>query len=140
MRTITGRTWDKANRDLEHIEHDDTAAMKSLLLGRRVVEVDEGNMLLDNGTVVRVDPNEGCDGCTSGNYWLNKLTTCDNIITNVEVEQGDGNDTEWGDKDTRYTVFVVAEDKRFALLSVDGNDGNEYYGTGFELIVRKGTE
>lgn len=119
----------------ESIEHDDPVGLENLFVGRKVVSVDESRerLTLDDGTVVRVIPNYGCGGCTSGGYGLAYLNTCDNIITSVEVETfNDGDD--YGT--TVYTVFVYAENNVVNdIIAVSGSDGNGYYGTGFRLEV-----
>ena len=112
----------------------DEHAMRKLLIGRRVVKVDEGNLslTLDNGTVLKVDPNHGCC-CGAGCYYLDHLEAVNNVITDVEA----ANDyDEERDHPTAYRIYVYANGIRHELLRVVGDDGNGYYGTGYRLIVK----
>ncbi len=121
---------------LVQIEHDDLDAIRALLLGHRVKRFASGeadHIELDNGTVIRVIPNDGGCSCSAGDYEIHHLTTTDNVITHVELFD-DLND-QFGEGHT-YRVFVVAADTRFNLLTVDGSDGSGYYGTGYRLLVR----
>ena len=134
------RPWTKGTT---HIDHDDTDDIRALLLGRRIVEVTDDHMLLDNGTTVLVAPNDGCGGCSSGGYWMvGDIASVDNIITTVELDQTSRETNHHGYKNTYsvYKVFVVAEDQRFNLFTIEGDDGNGYYGTGFTLHVREQKE
>ena len=118
------------------IDHDETGKIEQLLLGRKVVKADVrmDTLTLDDGTTVRVRANEGCGGCSNGAYWVSDLNTCDNIITKVEQVIEDVKDSR-GYQNTVYRVFVYAEDRRINLIDVEGDDGNGYYGTGFQLII-----
>lgn len=123
----------------------DSNTLTGLLEGRRVVEVTEQQvpgrygygtdtlqvMVLDNGTRLAVRPNEGCGGCSSGWYDVQHLATVDNVITRAEavIEDLDEYDAH------AYRVFVFTGNERINLLSVEGDDGNGYYGTGYELQV-----
>lgn len=108
--------------------------IKELLIGRKV-KVDGDDLILDNGIMLEIIPNSGCGGCYSGWYSITKLNDVDNAITNVEFECD--NDTLSTDDDTSYKIFVFCEDKRIKLLQVDGSDGNGWYGTGYEICVKK---
>ncbi len=125
------------------VEHDEEQAIRGLLLGRRIVEVEGDYMLLDNGTTVLLDGNDGCGGCSAGDYWVvGDIAKVDNIITAVETQETSRTTDEDGYEDTLtvYKVFVVAEDKRFNLFTVEGDDGNGYYGSGYTLHVLAGKE
>lgn len=116
------------------IDHDQPDRIERLLLGRKVVRIKNRTLHLDNGTSFYVHPNEGCGGCESGNYGVTALNTCDNVITKVESVTEEAV-AGYGGTITVYKVFVYAEDTRINLIDVRGDDGNGYYGTGFELIV-----
>lgn len=110
--------------------------LRELLVGRKVIQAkkDErgaGLLTLDNGTILKVGGNEGCGGCSSGWYDLAVLNTCDNAITNVEVEEPEGDEY---DREGEYRIFVFA-DARTLLASFDGSDGKGDYGTGWWLSV-----
>lgn len=106
-----------------------------------------GYLTLDDGTVLKVWGNTGGCSCGAGDYPLTELNACDNVITNVVLdEKPDGDDVRcetcgktWGcdhEGDRGYyRIFVYAEDRRITLASFDGSDGNGYYGTGWWLAV-----
>lgn len=139
----------------EQIDHFEIEAIRQALMGRRIVQVAThnpsepqwrvdgvygfagGRLTLDDGTVLYVYPNEGCGGCSSGWYDIEALQTCDNIITSVDVEVEDTTTPDAYLRDTRYSIFVLAEDKRIEAVTIVGDDGNGYYGTGFRLAVVK---
>lgn len=118
-------------------------AVRELLIGRKVVAVQkhEGNpyyeaksyITLDNGTVLEIEGNDGCGGCSEGHYEVAELNTVDNAIMSVEFEQGETLG-EWGEIDA-FRIFVYAENEQIKLLEVTGHD-NGYYGTGYYVTVR----
>jgi len=117
----------------ECCDQDDLESIKSLLIGRRVVDVHEsGYLTLDSGTVLEVEPNRGCI-CGAGDYWIDHLEGVNNAITDVEL---DCTYEDHEDYDTAYRIYVYANGMRHELLRVVGSDGNGYYGTGYELVVR----
>lgn len=115
-----------------NVYYDENDDLSELLVGRKVVKVGEDTLRLDDGRLLRVEPNEGGCSCGAGDYDLTYLTGCDNIITKVEstTEELDG-----GEAATRYLIFVYAENKRINLVTIEGDDGNGYYGTGFRIYV-----
>ena len=121
---------------IKRLDECDEEEIKQLLIGRKV-KVDGDNLILDNGIILEVIANEGCGGCSNGWYSITNLNNVDNAITNVEfVCDGDVADKDNYD-DTSYKIFVFCEDTRIKLLQVDGSDGNGYYGTGYEIIVKQ---
>lgn len=121
--------------------------LRELLVGRRVVatRIDPdahapvGTLYLDDGTILCVEGNEGCGGCSSGWYALTQLHTVDNAITSVEVEAAPDDDSAPHGVEGRYRVFVLA-DARILLAEFTGTDGNGWYGTGWWLtVVREGS-
>lgn len=133
--------------------HDDVtvedvaAQMRAVLVGRSVVAVRntsdrdkyaEGEVLLDDGTVLVLGGNDGCGGCAAGNYHLSLLNAMPvNGIMDVQVDSVDTSSPhdEWDERDTVYRVFVLAQDDRIRLAEFEGTDGNGYYGTGFWFKV-----
>lgn len=114
--------------------------IKELLLGHKIV-ADENNdtLILDNGVVLQINPNIGCYGCESGNYYLQHIASVNNAITNVEfVNDYEVNDDDYYDEEDyyqHYRIFVIADGVTTELLDVYGTDGNGYYGTGYTIDV-----
>lgn len=112
--------------------------IEELLLGHKVTADDYDKLILDNGVVLQINPNIGCGGCESGNYYLEHISSVNNAITNVEFvnEHEDG---EYDDFDAEYyqhyKIFVIADGMTTELLDVYGTDGNGYYGTGYTIDV-----
>jgi len=128
--------WEK-----DRIDHYEGERLRELFVGRRVIAAEDGVLTLDDGTRAKVEPNEGCGGCPSGWYELERIATAENVITAVSVEDEEITGDPYGD-DARYRLFVYAAgvDAGTELLSVKGSDGNGYYGTGFSLIVKRENE
>lgn len=132
--------WYTRDESLQGLGHSDEKQIRALLLGRRVVEVDGDHMRLDNGTIIKVVPNEGGCSCGAGDYELKHLGLVDNAITKVEFDRVDNSgEDDWG-WDSMYRIFVFADNQRINLLTIEGDDGNGYYGTGFELLVKPVTQ
>lgn len=118
----------------------DEKEIEELLLGHKIV-ADENNdaLILDNGVVLQINPNVGCYGCESGNYYLQHITSVNNAITNVEfVNDYEVNDDDYYDDEDyyqHYRIFVIADGVTTELLDVYGTDGNGYYGTGYKIDV-----
>lgn len=110
---------------------DEEKEIKELLLYRKIIEVKDDTLILDNGVELTIIPNEGCGGCNAGWYHLAELNGCDNAITDVQFEESYTNDG-----DQSYKIFVLAEDKRIMLANIEGDDGSGYYGTGYRIIVK----
>lgn len=124
-------------KTIKRLDECDEKEIKELLIGRKV-KVDGDNLILDNGIILEVIANEGCGGCSSGWYSITKLNEVDNAITNVEFECDSIEASKENDySDTSYKIFVFCEDTRINLLQVDGSDGNGYYGTGYEIVVKQ---
>lgn len=107
--------------------------VKALLLGRRVIKVDDSTLLLDDGRHLRIYGNEGCGGCPSGAYDIDFINECPiNAIMDVQLEiEGSGREED----EQRYRLFVLAQDERIELVRATGSDGNGYYGSGFWIEV-----
>ena len=105
--------------------------IEELLLGHKVTVDDCGNLVLDNGVVLKIYPNIGCYGCESGNYYLEHISSVNNAITNVEFVEEFDDDCYY----EHYRIFVIADGMTTELLDVYGTDGNGYYGTGYTIDV-----
>lgn len=114
--------------------YDSNEAFAEVLVGRKIVAAGNESLTLDDGTVLEIEPNYGCGGCPSGNYWIDQLVSFDNVITNVQLELGESEDGT----DDRYSLFVYSGAVFTEAMAIEGNVGNGYYGSGFEITVKKG--
>ena len=105
--------------------------IEELLLGHKVTVDDYDNLVLDNGIMLQINPNIGCGGCESGNYYLEHIASVNNAITNVEFVEEFEDDCYY----EHYRIFVIADGMTTELLDVYGTDGNGYYGTGYTIDV-----
>ena len=105
--------------------------IEELLLGHKVTVDDYDNLVLDNGVVLQINPNIGCYGCESGNYYLEHISSVNNAITNVEFVEEFEDDCYY----EHYKIFVIADGMTTELIDVYGTDGNGYYGTGYTIDV-----
>jgi hypothetical protein len=141
--------WSKREPGVRSLREDDCEEITALLTGHRVVKVDGEHLVLDNGTTIKAIGHVGGCSCGAGDYDLSVLNGVDNVITRVEFDYQPGG--EWDpperekahpdDPDDKWTgfyrVFVFADNQQINLMQFDGSDGNGYYGTGFELLVRE---
>lgn len=134
-------------REPRAIDQDDDDATRDLLVGHRIVKAETGSfewfdygeyrslasgrLTLDDGTQVLVAPNEGGCICGAGDYVLSGLAEVDNIITSVRLDVED----EAPEYERSYRIYVVADNVEVNAVTIKGDDGNGYYGTGYELIV-----
>lgn len=146
-------SWNRDREDgITVLDETDEDAITGLLMGRTVTKVDGEHLILDDGTTIKAIGHDGGCACSAGCYDLSVLNGVDNIITKVEYdyrpasdydgyENGDAKSGHPDDPDDKWTgyyrVFVYAENQKINLMQFDGSDGNGYYGTGFELLVRK---
>jgi len=141
--------WNRGREDgVRVLTQDDQAEISSLLMGHKVTKVDGEHLLLDSGVTIKAIGHDGGCACSAGCYDLSVLNGVDNIITRVEYDyqpaggwvppEKTGHPDDPEDKWTGfYRVFVFAENQQINLMQFDGSDGNGYYGTGFELLVRE---
>ncbi len=125
-----------------HISQDD---FKNTLIGHKIVSVSTSNegpyystvgtIVLDDGTVLELEGNEGGCSCSAGDYELTTLNHVDNIITNVEFVDSPSGDDE--DGDGTYKIFVFADNTMINLATFEGDDGNGYYGSGYSIRIKK---
>lgn len=151
----TASDWNK-DEDVRTLNHEDQEAITNLLVGRRVTKIDEDHILLDDGTLIKAIGADGGCGCNAGCYDLQVLNGVDNVITRVEFDYHPTGDDEvaWGSEKAlteaqkcehgpqedeyagHYRIFVFADNEKINLMQFDGTDGNGYYGTGFEILIR----
>lgn len=123
--------------------------LKELLFGRLIVDVRPGDknyfggldtsaLVLDDGTTVYVVPNEGCGGCVTGNWWIDKIAATNNAVTDVRwVTDNYHSNPDIGDCNERVQIFVYTESSTEAkeALPLAGYEDNGFYGYGFELYL-----
>jgi predicted nucleotide-binding protein (sugar kinase/HSP70/actin superfamily) len=108
--------------------------VKKHLLYHKIIGISQygdnqtAELILDNGTILIVQGNEGCGGCRTGWYYLTHLAGCDNAIMNVELVTDN--------LEEKYSLYVMTEDKRLNVLTYEGYD-NGYYGVGFYITVKE---
>lgn len=141
-------SWFDTEPGVTRLNQDNEAEITALLMGRKVTKVDGEHLVLDDGTVIKAIGHDGGCACSAGCYDLSVLNGVDNIITRVEFDYRPASDYETptfdeGDPDAPedswtgyYRVFVFADNQQINLMQFDGSDGNGYYGTGFEILVR----
>jgi hypothetical protein len=120
------------NKTKTYFTENDEQDITALLMGHSVTVAGDSGLLLDDGTLLEIIPNQGGCVCSSGDYDLTELNGVENVITRVDFETT--NTDDWGG--TSYRIFVYAGDARVNLMSVDGSDGNGYYGTGYEIRAK----
>lgn len=119
----------------EHIDGKDF----NFLIGKSVIDViedknkdpKEAYLKLSDGTILRIDCNEGCVWCSNG--WsdidLSVLKNNRNIITDVKYKE---DENCWEDE---FTLFIYYSDGKINEVHGDDGYGNGYYGGGFYLSV-----
>lgn len=117
-------------------QDSDDGLYTQLLRGRYVTSIDDGTITLDDGTELYIHGNEGCGGCESGWYWLEKVykqgSPRARIMSAYVAYDEDGEDAP-----SVYTLFVMVDGNptQLPLATVRGDNGNGYYGTGFTLTA-----
>ena len=112
----------------------DEEAIEKLLLYKSVTKASEDTLVLSDGTELTIVPNDGGCSCGAGDYYIKELNGCENMITSVLFDKKEENDSFYYGNRT-YQIFVYAENKKINLLSVEGDDGSGYYGTGYRIDV-----
>lgn len=143
----TATDWDH-DPDTRVLIEEDRKEITELLVGHTVTKADGEHLLLDDGTVIKAIGNDGGCACNAGCYDLAVLNGVENVITDVEFDYRPGDDftvktelsghpddptDEWTGY---YRVFVYAANEKINLMQFDGTDGNGFYGTGFEILIR----
>ena len=125
--------WDKK------VDGESLEDLKELLIGRKIVEVDDDDeaLILDNGVRLYPVGNEGCGGCAAGNWWINHLAPYDHAITGVKITEEDFTEDYSADCDHIVRVFVWAESevKATEIITAKGYEDNGFYGQGYEIYV-----
>lgn len=117
--------------------------MREAIVGKSIVEIKTPStteliLILNDGTELIAQSNEGCGGCNNGwfEYDINDVITLGlegNVITNVHVNCDIEKDA-WGDDSGKYTIQIFSLDKRYNI-DFAGYD-NGYYGIGISLQIK----
>ena len=104
------------------------------LVGKRIIKITDEKIVPDNGTVLLIEPNEGCGGCSAG--WAEM--DIDPYNPNIEaavmnVEYKDTDDI----RSDSFKIFIYMADN--TSITMEGNNGNDngYYGSGFWVTVTR---
>lgn len=119
-----------------YYDENNKEEIRELLVGRKVIKVDDETLTLDDGKTLVLAGNDGGCSCGAGDYYLRELNGCDNIITSVEFEDNPADDTT-DFYEGYYKIFVLADNNRINLATFEGSDGNGYYGTGYTIQVKE---
>ena len=124
---------------MDRVYFPEEADWEDILVGHRIVKAEEADddaiLTLDNGTRIKVQANQGCGGCANGWYWVSHIATVDNIITSVHTEVEPQSEPSVYSEAYAYRVFVVTATEELEVLTVEGDDGNGYYGSGYSLLL-----
>lgn len=103
------------------------------LLYKRIVEWDEGKLVLEDGTVVTIECSEQDCCASAGGYFSN--VTLDAVITNVEI--GEPNNYHDGDTDNSEVIVTLYHNQNpiaQADLHADAGNGGYYYSIGSFVV------
>ena len=128
-----------SNQEITLDQNSDDGLYTQILRGRYVTSIDGSIITLDDGTELHIYGNEGCDGCSSGWYWLEETfkrgTRKARIMSAYVAYSEDKSEDE--PARSVYTIFVMVDGNphQLPLVTIRGDDGNGYYGTGFTLTA-----
>lgn len=118
----------------ENLSSDELADLLKELIGMKITSMHDELIILENGTRIEIDINEGCDGCSSGWSELSIVNPMNSVdldaaIMNVEYSQ----DNRSSDK---FKIFIYLANNETIELDGDEGIGNGYYGSGFWVTVK----
>ena len=118
----------------ENLASDELADLLKELIGMKITSMYDEYIVLEDGTRIEIDINEGCGGCSSG--WselsiVNQMNSVDldAAIMNVEYSQDNGSSD-------KFKIFIYLANKETIELDGDEGIGNGYYGSGFWVTVK----
>ncbi|HGH9852496.1 TPA: hypothetical protein ACJPFW_001235 [Streptococcus pyogenes] len=113
--------------------HDLAELLEEKLVGKRLKSIDDEKIVLADGTVIKIELNEGCGGCGNGWSELNITTENPNLEYAVMGVEYTEKYSEWDDE---FKIFVYMTDN--SVIEIYGYDGvgNGYYGYGFWVTVK----
>lgn len=110
--------------------------LKEELVGKKITYMDDTLIELDNGRVLEIAPNEGCDCCPNGNASI----VGDSVRAASESAILDVKYSEWEThgESSSFGIFILTQNKHesnlYDTVSISGYDAFDvpsYYGTGF---------
>lgn len=111
--------------------YDMTAAdLEEHLLGKTVTAVAGDTITLSDGTALRFEDTADC--CAYFNAELRAGNFTDNAIT--AVNQIDTGENEY---DEKWSLHILAADKRVATVDIEGTSSSGYYCHSVNLIVTR---
>lgn len=103
------------------------------LVGQRITRITDDRINLANGTILEIEPNRGCDCCSTG--WAEMKISPNNpnieaAVMNVEYLNTDN------DCSDSFKIFIYMAN---STVTMEGNNGNDngYYGSGFWVSVTR---
>lgn len=118
----------------ENLSSDELADLLKELVGMKITSMYDELIVLEDGTCIEIDINEGCDVCSSG--WselsiVNQMNSVDldAAIMNVEYQQDNGSSD-------KFKIFIYLANNETIELDGDDGVGNGYYGSGFWVTVK----
>lgn len=118
------------------INYSQIDAIRNLFVGKKVVKAEGHELTLSDGTILQIVPNDGGCQCGAGDYYLENINKFDNVITNVEVVENYLPPEHMWDSSQMYQIFVYSGGVSTSVADIKGDDGNGYYGTGFDIYVK----
>ena len=115
----------------ENLTSEELADLWRELIGVRITSINEELIVLEDGTSIEIEINEGCEGCSNGWSELSvaKSANHDAAIMNVEYVE----DRKSYDK---FKIFIYLANNETIELDGDEGIGNGYYGSGFWVTVK----
>lgn len=106
--------------------------LKSALIGRRIIKFSSRYIELDNGYIIKIRPNYGCD-CGSGSAEISASyidKPLDAAVMNVKYEEIEDYDER---HHTGFKIFVYTKNEVIDIEGTDAEEWGGYYGSGFWL-------
>ena len=109
----------------ENLTSEELADLLKELIGVKITSISEDLIVLEDGTCIEIEINEGCD-CGSGWSELSvaKSANLDAAIMNIEYVENHKDSDE-------FKIFIYLANNETIELDGDDGVGNGYYGSGF---------
>lgn len=107
--------------------------LREELVGQRITTITDDLIVLDNGTVLDIEPNQGCGDCDTG--WAEMEIIPNNPNTEAAVMNVEYEDTYKARTDS-FKIFIYMANSTITMKGFNGND-NGYYGSGFWVTVTR---